>query len=49
MIDLNARLDIAKNQGGAYDVGIEYVYIMVHGAAPTRFLDYTVPSSVAGR
>ena len=33
-------------RGLAYGAGVEYVYTMVHGAAPTKLPEYVVPSSV---
>jgi hypothetical protein len=30
-------MDIAKHHIGAYGVGVEYAYTMIHGAAPTAF------------
>lgn len=38
-----AVMDIAKNHIGAYGVGVEYPYTMVHGAAPTEFPDWASP------
>jgi nicotinamidase-related amidase len=40
----NAVMDIVKTHFGAYGVGVEYAYTMVHGAAATRFPDYVVPA-----
>jgi nicotinamidase-related amidase len=31
----NAVMDVVKHHGGAYGIGVEYAYTMVHGAAPT--------------
>lgn len=31
----DATLDIAKAHGGAYGIGVEYAYTMVHGAPPS--------------
>jgi nicotinamidase-related amidase len=36
----DAVMDIAKNHYGAYGVGVEYAYTMVHGAPPTEFPAY---------
>ena len=32
----DAVMDIVKTHCGAYGVGVEYAYTMVHGAPPTR-------------
>jgi hypothetical protein len=42
----DAVLDLVKNHFGAYGVGVEYVYTMVHGAPATKFPEYAPP--VAG-
>ncbi|HTY24634.1 MAG TPA: hydrolase [Desulfomonilaceae bacterium] len=39
----DAVMDIVKNHCGAYGVGVEYAYTMVHGAPATKFPEYTVP------
>jgi nicotinamidase-related amidase len=39
----DAVMDIVKNHFGAYGVGVEYAYTMVHGAPATKFPEYTVP------
>src|SRR5438309_5411390 len=39
----DAVMDIVKNHYGAYGIGVEYVYTMVHGAPPTKFPEYAVP------
>jgi len=39
----DAVMDTVKNHCGAYGVGVEYAYTMVHGAPATRFPDYSVP------
>lgn len=41
----DAVMDIVKNHCGAYGVGVEYAYTMVHGAPPTKFPVYTPPAS----
>ena len=41
----DAIMDIVKNHCGAYGVGVEYAYTMVHGAAPTKFPEYVVPAT----
>jgi nicotinamidase-related amidase len=42
-----AVMDIAKNHAGAYGVGIEYAYTMVHGAAQTEYPDWAPPLELA--
>jgi nicotinamidase-related amidase len=39
----DAVMDIVKTHCGAYGVGVEYAYTMVHGAAATIFPEYRVP------
>jgi nicotinamidase-related amidase len=34
----NAVLDIVKQHAGAYGIGVEYAYTMVHGQEPSQFL-----------
>jgi nicotinamidase-related amidase len=41
----DAVMDIVKNHCGAYGVGVEYAYTMVHGAPATRFPEYAVPEA----
>ena len=41
----DAVMDIVKTHCGAYGIGVEYAYTMVHGAAPTKVADYMVPRS----
>src|SRR3984893_6461152 len=36
----DAVMDIVKNHYGAYGIGVEYAYTMVHGAPATNFPDY---------
>ncbi len=43
----DAVMDIVKTHCGAYGVGVEYAYTMVHGAPATKFLEYAVPAAVA--
>src|SRR3984893_17912962 len=38
----DAVMDIVKGHFGAYGVGVEYAYTMVHGAPATRFPEYLV-------
>jgi hypothetical protein len=39
----DAVMEIVKNHYGAYGIGVEYAYTMVHGAPPTKFPEYAVP------
>jgi nicotinamidase-related amidase len=39
----DAVMDIVKAHYGAYGVGVEYAYTMIHGAQPSRYPDYFVP------
>jgi nicotinamidase-related amidase len=39
----DAVMDIVKNHYGAYGVGVEYAYTMVHGAPATKFPEYVIP------
>jgi nicotinamidase-related amidase len=39
----DAVMDIVKSHYGAYGVGVEYAYTMVHGTSATRFPEYFVP------
>ncbi len=43
----DAVMDIVKTHFGAYGVGVEYAYTMVHKAEPTRFPEYVIPESSA--
>lgn len=43
----DAVMEIAKNHCGAYGVGVEYAYTMVHGAPETRYPAYNPPIAVA--
>ena len=43
----DAVMDIVKTHFGAYGVGVEYAYTMVHGAAATRYPEYTLPVASA--
>ena len=44
----DAVMDIVKTHLGAYGIGVEYAYTMVHGAPATTFPEYVVPSVLAG-
>jgi nicotinamidase-related amidase len=39
----NQIMDIVKTHSGAYGMGVEYAYTMVHGAPPTKFPEYVMP------
>jgi nicotinamidase-related amidase len=39
----NAVMDIAKTHGGAYGMGVEYAYTMVHGAPATHLPTWEPP------
>lgn len=39
----DAVMDIVKTHCGAYGIGVEYAYTMVHGAPATQFPPYSVP------
>jgi nicotinamidase-related amidase len=39
----DAVMDVVKNHFGAYGIGVEYAYTMVHGAPATEFPAYEVP------
>src|SRR5213595_2369837 len=43
----DAVMDIVKTHFGAYGVGVEYAYTMVHGAPATRFPEYVIPAAAA--
>src|SRR3989442_7078312 len=43
----DAVMDIVKTHFGAYGVGVEYAYTMVHGAPATKFPEYVVPTAAA--
>jgi nicotinamidase-related amidase len=40
----DAVMDIVKTHYGAYGVGVEYAYTMVHKAPATKYPDYVVPA-----
>jgi len=39
----DAVMDVVKTHLGAYGIGVEYAYTMVHGAPPSQFPEYSVP------
>jgi nicotinamidase-related amidase len=41
----DAVMDIVKNHFGAYGMGVEYAYTMVHGAPATKFPEFIVPAA----
>jgi nicotinamidase-related amidase len=43
----DAVMDIVKTHFGAYGVGVEYAYTMVHGAPATKFPEYAVPAAAS--
>jgi len=44
----DAVMDVVKNHEGAYGMGVEYAYTMIHGAPQTKFPEYTVPVPAVG-
>ncbi len=43
----DAVMDIVKTHCGAYGIGVEYAYTMIHGAPATQFAAYVVPQAPA--
>jgi nicotinamidase-related amidase len=43
----DAVMDLVKNHFGAYGIGVEYAYTMVHGAPASEFPEYFVPEAAA--
>ena len=43
----DAVMDLAKTHFGAYGVGVEYAYTLVHGAPATRLPEYAVRGQLA--
>jgi hypothetical protein len=41
----DAVMDLAKTHYGAYGIGVEYAYTMVHGAPATKLPEYLVPTA----
>ena len=44
----DAVMDIVKTHCGAYGMGVEYAYTMVHGTPETKFPEYVVPAAAPG-
>ena len=42
-----AVMDVVRTHCGAYGIGVEYAYTMVHGAPQTQFEKYFVPTATA--
>ena len=40
-------MDIVKHHAGAYGIGVEYAYTMLHGGTETSFSNWTAPTPVA--
>lgn len=43
----DAVMDIVKTHLGAYGIGVEYAYTMVHGLPATKLSEYVVPTALA--
>ena len=43
----DAVMDVVKTHFGAYGMGVEYAYTMVHGAPPTKLPEYVVPAAAS--
>ena len=43
----DAVMDIVRTHCGAYGIGVEYAYTMVHGLPATRFSEYVIPAATA--
>lgn len=43
----DAVMDLVKTHHGAYGIGVEYAYTMVHGTPATEFPEYSVPQVAA--
>src|SRR3954464_10690268 len=43
----DAVMDIVKTHFGAYGVGVEYAYTMVHGAPASKCVEYVIPTAAA--
>ena len=44
----DAVMDIVKTHCGAYGMGVEYAYTMVHGAPATKLPQYVIPTTSGG-
>jgi nicotinamidase-related amidase len=42
----DAVMDIVRTHLGAYGIGVEYAYTMVHGLPATKFAEYVVPTAL---
>jgi nicotinamidase-related amidase len=42
-------MDIAKHHIGAYGVGVEYAYTMIHGAPPSVFQNWDMTTEIANK
>jgi hypothetical protein len=40
-----AVMDIVRTHAGAYGMGVEYAYTMVHGSAPSKFPYWEIPAN----
>jgi nicotinamidase-related amidase len=45
----DAVMDIVKTHAGAYGMGVEYAYTMVHGASPTKLPNWTPSLELANK
>jgi nicotinamidase-related amidase len=43
----DAVMDIVRTHCGAYGIGVEYAYTMIHGLPATKFSEYVVPASAS--
>jgi hypothetical protein len=43
----DAGMDIVKTRYGAYGIGVEHAYTMVHGAPATKFPEYAIRTTAA--
>ncbi|MEI9863896.1 MAG: hypothetical protein WDN00_04965 [Limisphaerales bacterium] len=40
----DAVMDVVKTHYGAYGMGVEYAYTMIHGVPATKWTEYAVPA-----